>query len=182
MLNLFPLVIYLRISLSLTLPPDFHLWAYLCTVLLYLVSFEHRIYFCLFKKNEYSGVMVPCPWRLDPCKERIVFLVLWLKHKKLCLCWLQEGRQYLVKHKICWGKTALWKCSKTFEPAKWVCTGSAFHAMWLQQFWCGGSLKLDILLHRTMPLQNGFCSVHSPAKTGTEFAVTDPEKFWCQMF
>lgn len=40
MLNLFSVVIYLRISLSLTLPPDFRLWAYPCRVLLYLVSSE----------------------------------------------------------------------------------------------------------------------------------------------
>lgn len=39
-----------------------------------------------------------------PCKEKIIFLVIWLKHKTWCLCWLQEGRQYLVKYKICWAK------------------------------------------------------------------------------
>lgn len=52
-------------------------------------------------------MMVPRPLRLDPRKEGIIFLVIWLKHKKSCLCWLQEGRQYLVKHKICWGKITL---------------------------------------------------------------------------
>lgn len=127
------LVIYSRISLSLILPPDFHLWAYLCTVLLQLYKFWEFTYVSL-RKNEISGMMVLCPLRLDPCKERIVFLVIWLKHKKSCLCWLQEGRQYLVKHKICQGNIPLWKCSKTFEPAVWVCTGSAFCAMWLQHF------------------------------------------------
>lgn len=74
----------------------------------------------LVKKNELFlfHMAIPCPLRPNQCKERILFLVIWQKDVKWCLCWLQEGRRYLVKHEICWGKITPWKCSEIFEPAK----------------------------------------------------------------
>lgn len=122
-------------------------------------------------------MMVPCPLRLVPCEEKILFLVIWLKHKTLCLYWPQEGRQYLVKHKMCWAKLLSESVVKHVNQPSELVLALHFMPCGCSISDVGSGLKLDILVHRTMPSQSEFCSVRSPAQTGTKFAVADPEKF-----